>query len=254
VLIEGNIVELVGGPMVSPYTGPVAFGLNQSSQSGDTPWSECSRWTVRSNLFKWLTFQKVSLQEEYFSGGQSNSFVFTNNLLTPCTVAFFSPEGTNDVTITHNTVRNLGGGAIGLNDFFDVQARVNTNNRVRDNIGNYVSYGYNGPLATTWPGVIREHNYIIDNLSVGFIQSDIGATDVRVATDAAMGFVNITDADAGGDYHGYKLTVGSIGHNAATDLKDVGVDFALLDAALGGTVASGGGGFGGPFGGSVVGR
>jgi hypothetical protein len=246
VLIEGNIVECIGGLTnvgAEQFAGPVGFGINQTSQSGDTPWCECSRWTIRSNWFKNITMTKLSLQEEYFSGGTSVDFVFANNLMTPSNVAFFALEGTDDVLIEHNTVRNLGGGDIGLNSFVDVQAHLNTNCIFRNNIGNWVSYGYNVPGGTfpaaTWPGVVRERNFIIDNLNAGFGGANIGATDVRVVSDAptgtlAMGFVNAADADAGGDRHGYQLRTDSMGYHQATDGKDVGVDFALLDAALAG--------------------
>jgi hypothetical protein len=91
------------------------------------------------------------------------------------------------------------------------------------------------------------HNYLIDNLSVGFSPPagvPGGTTNVREANDAAMGFTDITGCDNGSNYHGCKLTSGSPGHNAASDGTDVGVNFAALDAALNG---GGAGAVGGPI-------
>jgi hypothetical protein len=50
-----------------------------------------------------------------------------------------------------------------------------------------------------------------------------------------VGFVNVSGADAGGDYHGYGLGGSSPFKGRASDGRDPGVDFAALDAALGGS-------------------
>jgi hypothetical protein len=240
VLIEGNIIECAGGvTTVNGYhfAGPVGIGMNQTSQSGDTPWTECSNWVIKNNIFKGMGLTKLSMQEEYFSGGTSTGFVFENNLCTPANVSFFSFEGTNDARVEHNTARNQGAGAIGLN-FYVGTTHPNTNSVFRNNVGNFVLYGYNIESGS-WVTPTVAKNYIINSHSVVGAAGYPGSTDVIVTDDAAMLFVNASAADAGGDYHGYQLQAGSPGHLQATDGRDVGVDFTLLDAALSGT--SGGG-------------
>src|SRR5262249_22979957 len=69
-----------------------------------------------------------------------------------------------------------------------------------------------------------------------------------VTSDAAVGFVNLSAADAGGDYHGYALASTSPFKGRASDNTDPGVNFGLLDAALsgsGGTTSGSGGTTGG---------
>ncbi len=48
-----------------------------------------------------------------------------------------------------------------------------------------------------------------------------------------MLYVNLSAADAAGDYHGYALQSGSPGHLACdSGTTDAGVNFTTLDAAL----------------------
>lgn len=233
VLVNGNTFEINGGDL-SPNSGTVCIGINQANQNGATPWVSVNNWTITNNLFKHYTYQKSSLKEEYESGEVSTNLLFSNNLLTNTNASFFNFEGGDGMTVTHNTVRNngTGSGSGGGYNGFIVALSVNTNSVVKDNIGNWVLYGYLdfSPLGDWAP--TRNHNYLIDNLSQSFTPP---TGDVKVVNDAAMGFTNVTSADAGGDYHGYKLTSGSVGHLAASDNKDVGVDFDLLDAALSGS-------------------
>lgn len=229
VSIIGNIIQIEGGNL-SPKQGVVCMGLNQASQNGDTPWTGVSNWVIRHNLFRNYTYQKFSLIEEFETGRVSSGVVFDNNILTQADGSFFSFEGGDSVTVTHNTTRNQGGIGGGGYNAFMVIFHTNTNSIVQDNIGNYVLYGYDLLDAIPWTPT-RSKNYLIDSTSQNFTPS---AGDVRVPNDAAMLFVNAASADAGGDYHGYQLQAGSPGHNASTTGNDVGVNFATFDAAQAG--------------------
>ena len=62
-----------------------------------------------------------------------------------------------------------------------------------------------------------------------------------VTSDAAVGFVNVSAADTGGDYHGYALAPTSPYKGRASDGTDPGVNLGLLDAALSGSGGTTGG-------------
>lgn len=230
VTITGNTFQIFGG--FSDVPGTVCLAPNQANQIGATPWVTNNNWLVRSNLFLGYTYMKIGQTEEYETGAVSSGFTLDNNLMTPGDCSGFALEGGDSVTITHNTVRNTGGGATCGASMWILVDGPETNSIVRDNIGLWNVGGYvicPGGSCSGWTPAACNHNYLIggDTGSSGWQSGD-----VAVANDAAMGFTNITSADAGGDYHGYQLTGGSIGHNAASDGKDVGVDFVLLDAAL----------------------
>lgn len=225
VLFDGCIFEVEGGDL-APNDGLTGIALNQANQVGSTPWVRNYNWTISNSIFKNYTYMILSLQEEYESGINSANVNFTNCLLTTSKGSFISINGGSGVSITHSTVRNLGGG-IGYNAFIVVQGN-SSGTIIKDNIGNWSVYGY-VDFSTVWSPSQRNHNYYIDNASQSF---SAPTGDFRVANDAAMLFVNVTSADAGGDYHGYQLQAGSPGKSAASDGTDVGVNFTTLDAAL----------------------
>ena len=229
VVFQGNTIQVAGGDLV-PYSGSVGLALNQANQIGATPWIVNSHWRVDSNLFKNYVYHKVSLTEEYLSGTAGTDFVFSNNLMTHAFGAAITLEGTDHVSIVHNTWRNMPGSSWNYNSFVVKIADPNPNAIIRDNVGRLISYGYSDQTGTGWAGVTRDHNFLTDDSNS---QLTLPPSDTKVSTDAAMHFANLADADAGGDYHGYRLLETSPGHHAASDGTDVGVDFATLDDALG---------------------
>jgi hypothetical protein len=211
-----------------------SLSINQVSQGGATPWVSTNNWTIRSNIFQNCGFMALSQIEEYETGQTSSGLVVDNNLFTLTSEGWLKLQGGSGATLTHNTARNIGGGAIGDNWYIEI-LNLNPGSTVKDNIGNWISYGYNDQSGTGWVAASTiNHNYLIDNASMGCsnITPFLPAGDNCVASSAAMMFVNAASADAGGDYHGYKLTASSPGYRAATDGTDVGVNFTTLDAAL----------------------
>ncbi len=227
VTVTGNIFQVVGAD--TTLADPVALALNQANQNGSTPWVTLNNWTIQSNIFRNLSYQLISLLEEYLTGSISTSFSITNNVLTNSMGAFIALDGTVGATFAHNTVRNFGAGSLGNNAFFMINRGPNTTLTIQNNIGNWVTYGYNDLVGGFAP-TTRDHNFLIDNLSQGFTPP---TGDTRVPDDATMLFVNAAAADAGGDYHGYALQAGSPGHLACdSGTTDAGVNFTTLDAAL----------------------
>ncbi len=227
VTITGNNFRIDGADPTS--LAPCGLALNQANQNGSTPWVSLNNWNITSNLFLGQPFHIISLLDEYLTASVSTGFVLNNNLMSNGMGCFIALDGTVGATFTHNTVRNFGAGSVGNNSFFQINRAPNTTCIIQNNIGNWVSNGYSDQTGSFVP-TTRDHNFLIDNLSTGF---SAPTGDTRVPTTAAMSFVNVTSADAGGDYHGYALQSGSPGHLACdSGTTDAGANFTTLDAAL----------------------
>jgi hypothetical protein len=250
VLIEGCILEVTGGLMGTDDLGtPIpgsAISFNQVNQVGQTPWVDVSNWMVRYNLFRNGMTIFVGHVDEWFSSKQSQNFTLIHNLFTSSLGDYFLQHMTfmKGLIIRHNTVRN-GHDALYL-------LGNTTGNVIMDNVYNLGEAGYNYNAGEFPPYVGMEegpgkveNNYIIDNksLGAGAWTAPRYAYDHYVASATAMQFTNLAAADAGGDYHGYQLASGSPGKYTGVGTgsvsepgKDVGVNFALLDAALAGSL------------------
>ena len=241
VSVEGCRWGISGGPMGiddlgQPIGGTQSVTFNQVDQTGNTPWVKVSDWVVRYNIFYGCSIF-IGHVDEWLSSKQSQNFTFEHNLMTYAPGDYFLHHFTSmkNAIIRHNTVRN------GETAIAAIGASTNI---IMDNIYCYgpIGYQYHTDFAPyigleEGPGHI-ENNYAIDNKAkgAGFFVEARYDHDVYVASEAAMGFVDMAGADAGGDYHGYMLAAGSPGkgQSISSPGKDVGVDFALLDAALAG--------------------
>lgn len=147
-----------------------------------------------------------------------------------------------DVTIENNTVFQTQHALIV--DYDPNPGFVFRNNIVRHNrYGVHGSKGIGNPSIAYWlPGSIFTNNVLGEGVDDNGNLVDYSGSYSQYPgnyfpqTMQAVGFVNL----AGGpnDYHGYALSSSSLykagGPNAGTDGKDLGVDFAALDAALAG--------------------
>jgi len=212
-----------------------AIALNTANQVGATPWMDHTNWTIEYNIFDGLGILLIGLAEEYESGIVGQNCIIRHNLVRFCAsggdfVNIASGAGPVHTTISNNTV--LGsydpvasgeahGGWIYVNSDGGQPGCVCT-----DNVGRFVTYGING--YTGWSAPVISGNYLINDLSSGQPYPS-GVT--LVANSAAMFFEDITAADAGGDYHGYRLTSSSPGWHATESLRK-GVNFTDLDSHL----------------------
>ena len=236
VLFEGNVVNIPRGcAPINP-----AFSLNQD---GGSPWMASNNNTFRNNLF--LGLERMVAVQGYAYHSQvppTGTLTITNNLFdgTP-RVSFIetsaNPSPTSNWVVTHNTVRGVTNSI--FHDISDGRQPV-ANVTFQDNIVTSGAYFFNP--NSSYPGKIEDHNVIINNS--GSAAPSYMSGDFVVTSDAAVGFVNVSAADAGGDYHGYALASTSPYKGKASDATDPGVNFSLLDAALsgsGGTTGGGGG-------------
>jgi hypothetical protein len=231
VTFDGCTFEIAGGNAFPMYPQGM-IGNNQVNQIGSTPWINLNNWAIRNCLIENMTGVKTGHVDEWYSSTHSSGFLLDNCLFTyPGPQSdFLIPAGIQNMTITHCTVRNGGTPLLAIFTIFGML--------LRDNILNLGTYGYSGVDGAV---ILPEHfdnNLIVDNRSRGAFNwsGPEYANDTLVASEAAVGFVDLTGADAGGNYHGYQLAIGSPYKGTATEGggKDPGVDFALLDAALAG--------------------
>jgi len=236
VLFEGNTITMPPAAMV-----PMSVALS-NNQNGDSPWVACDNILVRNNLFRGLG--RLSTIWTYWyhpTVPGTGTVIVTNNLFDNTTKSAFmetgAPNGTGEGWFfTHNTVRGITGAIL-----FQLNIGTTTPNvTLRDNLMNSGS-GWITSDAN-YPGRTEDHNLLI-NTSGGAAPA-FTSRDTIVANDSAVGFVNVTAADAGGDYHGYALALTSPFKGLASDGKDPGVDFQALDAALGSSGSSGSAGTG----------
>jgi len=85
--------------------------------------------------------------------------------------------------------------------------------------------------------MVQDHNMIINDTP--YAPPSYTSTDFMAASVGSVGFVGATSADAGDDYHGYALASTLPFKGRASDGTDPGVNFATLDAALGGVTGGG---------------
>jgi hypothetical protein len=240
-LIDGNV--LTGFHNSAP-------GLTVRNQitNGGNGWVVIKNVTISNNLIRGYGNLALQLLDNEFTATPGGNILITNNLFTgehDTTQEPFALAAGSNVTLRHNTVRvrdpgysvfrYLSGPGVNLGQQWSVNAFT-----VSDNIVQYGLYGLagggswltnflpNGPVENTG-------NVVIDTLNVGTAEIRTKFANSQIAASlTAVGFANLVAADAGDDYHGYALAPNSPYKGTASDGKDPGVDFAALDAALGG--------------------
>ena len=255
VLFEGNILT---GPIdgTSGQYAPINNSFATDQGGNNNPWAESRNNIFRSNLMYGVGAVFPGAYNSYCvvdTANAASNVTWTNNLMfsrSNRNAFLTSIQHIHNHVYTHNTVRGATNAI--TKDGCGPRACISNNVTFRDNIVDGASYYFN-PINVI-SGLVTDHNMVVDNNGTGCAANrDAGhcngwtpaATDQVPTSDAAVGFTNLADGDSingfgsGGNYHSYKLTPGSPGHNAASDGTDIGVNFELLDAALGGPTPSG---------------
>ncbi len=263
-MYTGNIFE---GACCGSIGFEVAQGGSYYDSNGGAPWGTIKKNTMQNNLMLAGGSRVViDLGGAHPSGTsfnvsnvQGSDITVMNNLWQSVTKAcgnnsnigaWIQTRGGSNVTVTHNTVRNvntldavINGGSGTIDNGVNYGQ---TNLIVRDNIYNYGPDGFNytGSLngySGAWPptGIVEQKNVVIadGNLTNSPRQAGEMPNSFVVSSDAAVGFSNVTSAD----YHGLALASTSPFKGGASDGTDPGVNLAALDAALGGSGSSSGG-------------
>ena len=236
VLLSGNVFDNCWG-----YQGDqpgYAIQLTPRNQSGANPWSVVQDVTIKDNVFRNVGGGINLLATDYGFPSQFQSRVqIWNNLIynvrgqfMPGTgAAFQALSGPNDVSVRHNTTDT----PVAIL-YMDGTNKTGLRLEWVDNLHNHGSYGFFGT------------NYGVGNRAIAqYLPNEPTITNnVMAAGDpswysnypgnffpanlAAVGFQDYDKRD-------FRLLPSSSFHNAATDGKDIGVDFAEFDTAQAGT-------------------
>jgi len=239
-VVEGNIIEhhWVGGQQGS------AIVITPRNQSNTAPWSVVRNITVQNNVIRHVSSGFNILGYDNLAPSlQTENITVRNNLLYDVDAKYTSSStagparlaivgaGPKNVTFDHNTVDNNGSSTI----FFyggatptgvQIVGFTLTNNLLKQNswaiYGDAVGQGQPA-LDHFAPNAMVLHNTFA------------GAAAKLYPTgndfpSVAQWLADFTDRASGN----YRLLPTSLSRGAATDGKDIGVDFAELDAALNG--------------------
>jgi hypothetical protein len=225
VLFEGNTVDIPKGS--APLTA--AFATNQD---GSAPWATTSHNVFRSNLFIGLGTLMIQLKSPYHSSKDSTDILIENNLF-PSSVRLDAMlgEGGSNVRILHNTFRSNSRSMVANSSSGGAPMQGLL---LRDNILNSGEYWIGGDTAH-FPSHVQDRNVVV-NTSGGATPGYMTGNFI-VANDTGVGFANLANADAGGDWRGYALASTSSFKGRASDGTDPGVNVSVLDNALKGLAA-----------------
>jgi hypothetical protein len=238
VTIEGNTIENNWAAAQQGYS----IVLTPRNQDGTAPWSVVQNVTVRNNVIRHVAAVFSILgYDTNATSRQTSNIVVSNNLVYDVSTAY-AKAGTaatgwfavmfnqpKDIKFDHNTIDNDGNDTI----VFDVGTPpagtpiygfVLTNNLMRDNLfgifGSNSQEG-NATLAAYTPGAYVQANAIAGGDPARYPVGNDYPTLAQWLAD----FVNRSTAN-------YQLVATSLSKGGATDGKDIGVDFAALNAAM----------------------
>jgi len=228
VVVEGNIFDT--GIRVT------AFGITVRNQNGGAPWSTIEDVQIVNNIVRHAsTGINILGSDDLHPSQEVKRITIVNNLfldlVSPGEVAYFLQTNGGDlVTVSHNTVQQAG-------NIISSYGLPTKNFSFINNIVQYNSYGIacfiqggscsESAFCRCFPKSMLKGNVIADNFNVSAgspIQNTYPLGNFFVASYGQIGFV---DYAAGN----WELTPASKIRKRATDGKDPGVDFELLNAS-----------------------
>lgn len=225
VLIDGNLFENVWPDAQVGF----AILLKSNNQDSTAPWSVTEDLTFSNNIVRnaenGLNILAVEIPPKISAVG--NRFRIVNNFWNVEKIWYQGSNGARDVLFDHNTFFSKEGTTASL------YGLVTQGFVFRNNLGVRAGYGIKGDstgegiaaLNVFCPGWIFEKNVIAGASAVAY-----PGNNFYPETLGEVGFVDLN----GGNY---RLAASSPYRNGATDGKDIGVDFDVLNAAMGGAPA-----------------
>ena len=241
VVVEGNIIEYNWSAGQQGY----AILFTPRNQSNTAPWVIVKNITIQNNIIRHVAAAfNVLGYDDLAPSQQTQDIMIRNNLIYDVSTAWSTPNhpahgrlaivgaGPKNVTFDHNTVDNNGSSTV----FFyggktptgvQVTGFELTNNLLRqqsyavygDKIGQgTVAFNYYTPAA-----IIQRNTFAGASAKLYPVGNDFPTIAQWLAD-----FTSVATAD-------YRLRSTSLSNNLATDGKDLGVDYAELNAALNGT-------------------
>lgn len=228
VIVDGNIIDT--GIRVN------AFAITVRNQNGGAPWSTIEDVEIMNNIVRHAsTGVNILGSDDLHPSQEVKRISVVNNLfldlISPGDVAYFlQTNGADSVTVAHNTVQQAG-------NIITSYGAPTKNFSFLNNIVQYNSYGIACQIQTgscsesaycrCFPRAIVKGNIIADNLNASAsapIQNSFPLGNFFIGSYGQIGFV---DYAAGN----WMLSPSSKIRKRATDGKDPGVDFELLNSS-----------------------
>ncbi|MFN0174971.1 MAG: T9SS type A sorting domain-containing protein [Saprospiraceae bacterium] len=255
VLLDGNVLENCWADLPIGQSG-YAILLTVRTEGGGSPFADVSDITITNNLIRHAGAGiSLSGHDSPTPSLQSKRIRIANNLFDdisgpdygdgnvngPNDGTFLKIGDPDDVLLEHNTVLQTGP----ITWTYDTTEQIAMRNNLFQcfiSDGGYqgiygpgFAQGGNGPMGRYFPGITDANQKFHKNVLIGgdaFRYSNYNTLSLNYfpANPAAVQFVNF--ANGGSDYSGYTLANTSPYKNAATDGRDIGVDFVQLDNAL----------------------
>jgi len=241
VLVEGNTIENNWAAGQQGYS----ILMTPRNQSGGAPWTVVKNITVQSNIIRHVAAVfNIAGYDNLATSQQTSDIVIRNNLAYDVSTSWGTSSnpanarfaeiggGPKNLTIDHNTIDSNGSSTVYLYGGYAPSgiAIVTfdfTNNLLRDNA--YAIFGDTYGEGTAGLKVYAPTGFVAGN-AFGGGQAKLYPTGNDFPTMAVWQaqFVSIAAAN-------YQLIPTSIFRGAGTDGKDMGVDFAALNAAMTGS-------------------
>jgi hypothetical protein len=228
VMIEGNLLENVWS---------TAVVLTPRNQDGTAPWSVVRDVLFRNNVVKNATSGfVVQASDDIHRSEPVKRVTIVNNLWLGVTRTFFGLTGLagvplEDLIVDHNTAIPVGysayyaemGGAPGLIRF-----------RLTNNLFGFGSYGVPFGRPDDASAKVAPSAIILKNALINLADTADGQGPLRNATHAINQtmYTSFANAAAAGVAPDGRLMPTSPNRRAATDSKDIGVDFLELQRAV----------------------
>lgn len=255
VLLDGNLLEQVWADLPTGQSG-YAILLTVRAEGGASPQADVSDITITNNIIRHAGAGiSLSGHDSPTQSQQSKRIKIANNLFDdidgpaygdgnvagPNDGTFIKIGDPADVLIDHNTVFQSGpitwayGVANGVaitNNIFNCFLSAGGYQGI---YGPGFAMGGNGPLGLYFPGITDagqqfHKNVLIGCSAVKYNNYNTLSQNFFPTLAADVGFLDF--ANGSDDYHNFKLKNTSAYKNNATNGQDIGVDFALLEAAL----------------------
>jgi len=255
VLLDGNVMENVWADLPIGQSG-YAILLTVRAEGGAAPQADVSDITITNNIIRHAGAGiSLSGHDSPTPSLQSKRIRIANNLFDdisgpdygdgntagPNDGTFIKIGDPSDVLIDHNTVFQSGP----ITWAYDTVNSIAFTNNIfhcflsdggyQGIYGPGFAQGGNGPMGAFFPGITdankRFHkNVLIGGNSLRYSNYNTVSQNYFPANPSNVNFVAY--ANGGNNYHNYALSNASAYKNAATNGRDIGVDFAQLDTAL----------------------
>ena len=242
VVVEGNTIQNNWAAGQQGYS--ILF--TPRNQYGTAPWSVVRNITIRNNIIRHMSAVfNICGFDNLATSQQTQNIQIINNLIYDISSSYETPNNPanglfavigaapKNITIDHNTVDEDGSLTVSFykgttpSGSYTISGFVLKNNLLRDN--KYGIFGQDSSPGTASLTMYTPGAYVQAN-AIGGASAKVypAGNDYPTLTQWLADFVSVSSAN-------YQLVSSSLSNNAATDGKDIGVDFAALNSAMSGS-------------------